>query len=182
MSGAGPVAVALAQAIGLMMSATFIIYVLIIAGGVHPAPLPAAGDARTLGWPLFVPALNEAKVIGHTVDYLRRTLPEAHVWVIDDASEDQTGAIVASRARWDPMVHVVSRRFPGARTGKGHALNAAYWQLRAWLPVAGRRDNLVIGRSHADGRPAPGLRLGRARRAGPVPATRRSAWSRSRCG
>lgn len=31
MSGAGPVAVALAQAIGLMMSATFIIYVLIIA-------------------------------------------------------------------------------------------------------------------------------------------------------
>jgi len=30
MSGAGPVAVALAQAVGLMMSATFIIYVLII--------------------------------------------------------------------------------------------------------------------------------------------------------
>ena len=155
MSGAGPVAVALAQAVGLMMSATFIIYVLIIAVAHTRRRSQPPGDARTLGWHLFVPALNEEKVIGHTVDYLRRTLPEAHVWVIDDASEDQTGAIVASRARWDPMVHVVSRRFPDARTGKGHALNAAYWQLRAWLPAAGRRDNLVIGVIDADGRPAP---------------------------
>ena len=156
MSGAGPVVVALAQAVGLMMSATFIIYVLIIAVPYARRRSQPPGDARTLGWHLFVPALNEEKVIGHTVDYLRRTLPEAHVWVIDDASEDQTGAIVASRARWDPMVHVVSRRFPDARTGKGHALNAAYWQLRARLPAAGRRDNLVIGVIDADGRPAPG--------------------------
>ena len=142
MNGVGPVVVALAQATGLMMSATFIIYVLIIAVPYARRRSQPPGDARTLGWHLFVPALNEAKVIGHTVDYLRRTLPEAHVWVIDDASEDQTGAIVASRARRDPMVHVVSRRFPDARTGKGHALNAAYWQLRAWLPAAWRRDNL----------------------------------------
>jgi len=141
MNGAGSVVVALAQATGLMMSATFIVYVLIIAVPYARRRPQSRGDARTLGWHLFVPALNEEKVIGQTVDYLRRTLPEAHVWVIDDASEDQTGAIVASRAWRDPMVHVVSRRFPEARTGKGHALNAAYWQLRAWLPAAEASNN-----------------------------------------
>jgi cellulose synthase/poly-beta-1,6-N-acetylglucosamine synthase-like glycosyltransferase len=154
MSGAGPILVALAQATGLMMSATFIVYVLIIAVPLARRRSAPAGDAATLGWHLFVPALNEEKVIGPTVDNLRRTLPEAHVWVIDDASEDRTGAIVASRARVDPMVHIVSRHFPDARTGKGHALNAAYWQLRAGLPDGGRRDRLIIGVIDADGRPA----------------------------
>jgi 1,2-diacylglycerol 3-beta-glucosyltransferase len=47
------------------------------------------------------------------------------------------------------------RKGPRARTGKGPALNAAYWQLQAWLPAAGRRDNLIIGVIDADGRPAP---------------------------
>jgi 1,2-diacylglycerol 3-beta-glucosyltransferase len=155
MNGAIPIAVALAQAAGLIMSATFIIYVLIIAVPYARRRPGQAGEARTLGWHLFVPALNEEKVIGHTIDYLRQTLPEAHVWVIDDASEDQTGAIVASRAWRDPMVHVVSRAFPAARTGKGHALNAAYGQLRAWLPAGVRRDQLVVGVIDADGRPAP---------------------------
>lgn len=145
---------ALAQAIGLMMSVAFIVYVLIIVVPFARRRPGLSGDASTLGWHLFVPALNEEQVIGRTIDNLRRTLPQAHVWAIDDASDDRTGAIVASRARLDPMVHVVSRRFPDARTGKGHALNAAYWQLRAWLPAHARHDNLIIGVIDADGRPA----------------------------
>ena len=53
--------VALAQATGLMMSATFIIYVLIIAVPFTRRRAQPSGDARTLGWHLFVPALNEEK-------------------------------------------------------------------------------------------------------------------------
>ena len=86
-----------------------------------------------------MPALNEERVIGGTIDYLRANLPSAHVWVIDDASDDRTGRIAASRAQFDPMIHVVSRRFPDARTGKGHALNAAYRALSESLPVGAVR-------------------------------------------
>ncbi len=135
------VGVALAQAVALLMSVAFITYVLIIVvpfARYRPSP---PGDGRSLNWHLFVPALNEEQVIGGTIDYLRHVFPLAHVWVIDDASEDRTGGIAASRSRSDPMVHVVSRRLPDAQTGKGRALNDAYRQLSAWLPprpTAGR--------------------------------------------
>ena len=153
-STAAQVAIALAQAIALLMSVAFIAYVVIIAvfyGRYRPAP---PGDARTLNWHLFVPALNEEQVIGGTIDYLRSVLPQAHVWVIDDASDDRTGLITVRRAQWDPMVHIVPRRLPDARTGKGHALNAAYRALSAWLPASADRRRTIIGVIDADGRPA----------------------------
>jgi len=149
------VAVALAQAVALLMSVAFITYVLIIVVPFARYRERPPGDARAFGWHLFVPALNEEQVIGETIDNLRAIFPEAHVWVIDDASDDRTGPIAASRARFDPQVHVVSRRFPDARTGKGHALNAAYRALDAWLPAHADRQATIIGVIDADGRPAP---------------------------
>ena len=149
------IGIALAQAVALLISAAFVAYVMIIVVPfVRLRPRPA-GDARSLNWHLFVPALNEEQVIGGTVDYLRDTFPAAHVWVIDDASDDHTGAIVAHRATFDPMVHMVSRRFPDARVGKGQALNAAYRALSGWLAVAVTdRRRTIIGVIDADGRPA----------------------------
>jgi len=149
------VAVALAQAVALLMSVAFITYVLIIVVPFARYRERPPGDARSLSWHLFVPALNEEQVIGETIDYLRLTFPGAHVWVIDDASDDRTGPIAALRAQFDPLVHVVSRRFPDARTGKGHALNAAYHTLDAWLPASADREKTIIGVIDADGRPAP---------------------------
>jgi 1,2-diacylglycerol 3-beta-glucosyltransferase len=148
------VGAALAQAVALLMSVAFITYVLIIVvpfARYRPSP---PGDGRSLNWHLFVPALNEEQVIGGTIDYLRAVFPLAHVWVIDDASDDRTGVIAASRARLDPWIHVVSRRLPDAQTGKGRALNDAYRQLSAWLPVSADRRKVIIGVIDADGRPA----------------------------
>jgi 1,2-diacylglycerol 3-beta-glucosyltransferase len=156
MSGtAAEVAIALTQAIALLMSVAFITYTVIIVVHYLRSRPATPGDGSTLSWHLFVPALNEEKVIGETVDYLRGTFPAAHVWVIDDDSGDQTAPIVAARALADPLVHLVSRRQPDARTGKGDALNSAYWALNAWLPLSTDRARLVVGVIDADGRPAP---------------------------
>jgi cellulose synthase/poly-beta-1,6-N-acetylglucosamine synthase-like glycosyltransferase len=148
------VGIALAQAAALLMSVAFITYAVIIVVPFLRYRPQRAGDARTLSWHLFVPALNEDRVLGGTVDYLRATFPDAHLWVIDDDSEDTTAAIAAHRARQDPFVHLVSRRHPHARVGKGDALNAAYRALNAWLPPAADRQRTVIGVIDADGRPA----------------------------
>jgi 1,2-diacylglycerol 3-beta-glucosyltransferase len=148
------VAIAVAQAMALIMSVAFITYVVIIVVPFARHRPSRPGDSRSLSWHFFVPALNEEQVIGHTVDYLRGMFPAAHVWVIDDASDDHTGAIVAHQAAFDPMVHVVSRRLPDAQTGKGHALNDAYRQLSRWLPLGADRRRAIIGVVDADGRPA----------------------------
>jgi cellulose synthase/poly-beta-1,6-N-acetylglucosamine synthase-like glycosyltransferase len=149
------VAIALAQATALLMSVAFISYALIIVIPFVRYRPRYPGDARTLDWHLFVPALNEERVVGGTIDYLRATFPDAHVWVIDDDSEDSTSSIVGMRAWADPMVHLVRRYLPEARTGKGDALNAAYQALNEWLPTDANLGRAIIGVIDADGRPAP---------------------------
>ena len=153
-SSALQVAIALAQAVALMMSVAFISYALVIVVPYLRYKPSSAGHARTLDWHLFVPALNEERVIGGTIDYLRATFPRAHVWVIDDDSEDGTASVAGIRAWADPMVHLVRRRRPRARTGKGDALNAAYLALGQWLPAAADAARTIIGVIDADGRPA----------------------------
>jgi 1,2-diacylglycerol 3-beta-glucosyltransferase len=148
------VVVALAQAVALLMSTIFITYTVIIVIHFLRYRPERPGDGGTFAWHLFVPALNEEKVIGQTVDYLRATFPTANVWVINDDSDDQTGPIVASRARADPQVHLVSRAAPDARTGKGDALNTAYRELNQWLPMSADRTGVIVGVVDADGRPA----------------------------
>lgn len=153
-SSAAQVWIALAQAVALLMSVAFITYVVIITAPLlryRPRP---AGDAAAMNWHIFMPALNEERVIGATIAYLRDTFPQAHLWVIDDDSDDETGAIVQRGARQDAFVHIVSRHQPEARTGKGDALNAAYRALGQWLPAAADRSQTIIGVIDADGRPA----------------------------
>lgn len=156
MNGSIPqVGVALAQAVALLMSVAFITYTFIIIVPFLRYRPAKPGDARALAWHLFVPALNEEQVIGETVDYLRATFAAAHVWVIDDDSDDRTASIVAGRSAADPLIHIMSRREPDARTGKGDALNAAYRALNQWLPAAADRRRTIVGVIDADGRPAP---------------------------
>jgi 1,2-diacylglycerol 3-beta-glucosyltransferase len=150
-----PVSIALAQAVALLWSVAFITYAVVIVLPFLRYQPRAAGDALALDWHLFVPALNEEQVLGQTIDYLRATLPRAHVWIVDDGSEDATAALARRRAGSDPLVHLTSRRRPDARTGKGNALNAAYQALNAWLPASADRRGTVIGVIDADGRPAP---------------------------
>jgi 1,2-diacylglycerol 3-beta-glucosyltransferase len=146
--------VAAAQATALLMSVAFITYVIVLLRPFMRDKGHSMGDSRTLSWHIFVPALNEERVIGQTIDYLRANFREADVWVIDDASDDNTAAVVKRWAEADSFVHIVSRQLPKARTGKGDALNEAYQQLSDWLPSRADRIRTIIGVVDADGRPA----------------------------
>ncbi|MEV7542531.1 glycosyltransferase [Streptomyces sp. NPDC089915] len=110
------------------------------------------GDPAAFDWHFFVPCRDEEAVIATTVARLRADFPYADVWVVDDASDDATGAIVAAFAEDDARVHLVRRVRPEARTGKGAALNAAYRELGALLGPAADRDRVVVCVVDADGR------------------------------
>jgi 1,2-diacylglycerol 3-beta-glucosyltransferase len=156
MNGSGlQVGIALTQAVALLMSVAFVTYTLVIVIHYFRYRAASPGDGRTMAWHLFVPALNEEQVIGETIDYLRATFPMANVWVIDDDSDDRTAPIVSVRAVVDPLIHLVSRKAPEARTGKGDALNTGYLALNEWLPITADRTHLIVGVIDADGRPAP---------------------------
>jgi 1,2-diacylglycerol 3-beta-glucosyltransferase len=115
---------------------------------VPPATAHAAADGFLFTF--VVPALNEARVIEHTLDRLL-SLPVRHclVLVIDDGSDDGTGHLVESHR--DPRVRLLRREFPDARRGKGAALNAGFHRLlqevgnglptrsssASWTPTAG---------------------------------------------
>ncbi|MGW2475632.1 glycosyltransferase [Streptomyces sp. NPDC001665] len=81
------------------------------------------GDPAAFTWHFFVPCRDEEAVIETTVTRLRADFPGGYVWVIDDASEDRTGSIVGALAARHERVHLVSRRLPDDRNGKGAALN-----------------------------------------------------------
>ncbi|KOG87904.1 glycosyl transferase, partial [Streptomyces varsoviensis] len=120
-------------------------------------PAAESGDATAFDWHFFVPCRDEETVVGTTVARLRADFPRAHVWVIDDDSDDATGAIVEEAAAEDARVHLVRRRRPDARKGKGAALNAAYDELNLYLSdIAGPpRDRVVVCVVDADGRLDP---------------------------
>ncbi|MFF4182599.1 glycosyltransferase [Streptomyces sp. NPDC001691] len=118
-------------------------------------PETEAGDPGALDWHFFVPCRDEEAVVGATVAQLRDDFPAAHVWVIDDDSDDRTGLIVAALAEHDRRVHLVRRVRPEARTGKGDALNAAYEQLGDFLPAGADRERTVVCVVDADGRLDP---------------------------
>ncbi|MFB9713337.1 glycosyltransferase family 2 protein [Arthrobacter methylotrophus] len=115
----------------------------------HKPEVP--GDDSAFTWHIFIPCRDEAVVIGNTIQRQRERFPDAHLWVIDDDSDDETSAIVASFAAVDPFVHLVQRRRPEARTGKGDALNAAYVQFNSWLPDSADRKKAIVAVVDADG-------------------------------
>jgi len=110
---------------------------------------------RIASMPRFalIPCLNEAAVIGATVRSLLDADDALVVVVVDDASDDATAAIVTG---WE-RVHVVRRRLPDARTGKGAALNAGFRVIR---DLVDRRDldphDVVVVVMDADGRLSDG--------------------------
>lgn len=109
------------------------------------------GDPALFEWHIFVPCRDEAAVIATTIARQRERFPAAHLWVIDDDSDDDTSAIIQAHADLDPFVHLVQRRRPLARTGKGDALNTAYDHLCRWVPADADRDRVIVAVVDADG-------------------------------
>jgi len=150
------------QAFALTLSVSFIVYVLVIIVPYLRHRPGDTGDPASFEWHFFVPCRDEDPVIGATIGYLRQTFPDAHVWIIDDDSDDETIEAVAAAAatagrgvRPDPFVHLVRRYRPDARTGKGAALNQAYRELMAWRGEGAGLSEVIVGVVDADGRPAP---------------------------
>jgi cellulose synthase/poly-beta-1,6-N-acetylglucosamine synthase-like glycosyltransferase len=144
----------LAMQLSVIMSVIFIAYVLVIIVPFLRRQKRPEGDPNALSWHFLVPCRDEEAVIGGTIDYLRGKFPQADVWVIDDDSDDRTGAIVLQRSGADEHVHLVQRRRPWARTGKGDALNTAYSRLLQHLNADVDPQKVVIAVVDADGRPA----------------------------
>ena len=144
----------LTQALAIAMSMAFVTYVLlIIAPFLRRKPAPV-GDPADWDWHILIPCRDEEAVIGGTIGYLRETFPSAHLWIIDDDSDDDTRKVVR-RWRNDDHVHLIRRRRPDARLGKGEALNSGYREITAWLGPDGDPDRVIVQVVDADGRPAP---------------------------
>jgi 1,2-diacylglycerol 3-beta-glucosyltransferase len=147
----------LAIAIALVLNGVFISYLVTLVSMFLRHKARPKGDATAFSWHFLIPCRDEEAVIGGTVGYLTEHFPVAHVWVIDDDSDDATGSIVKDHAAANPNIHLVARKRPDARTGKSEALNAAYRQLSAWLDDQGQdRARTIIAVIDADGRLAPG--------------------------
>jgi len=144
-----------AQALAFVLLVVFLAYVLLILVPFLRRKREPEGDADQFDWHVFVPCRDEETVIGATLARLRTTFPSVHVWVIDDDSEDATAEIVERTAADDPLIHLVRRRRPDARLGKGAALNAAYRALDRWLPRDTDRSRVIVAVVDADGRLAP---------------------------
>ncbi|MBO1414918.1 glycosyltransferase [Streptomyces sp. FH025] len=143
--------------LSFVLGVSFLAYVAVIVRNFLRARPDAPGDPTGFSWHFFIPCRDEEAVIGTTLDYLARHFPDARLWVIDDHSEDRTAEVVRARIDAGRPVHLVSRRLPQARTGKGDALNAAYRALQAWLPEDIDADRVVVTVLDADGRPSPGM-------------------------
>jgi cellulose synthase/poly-beta-1,6-N-acetylglucosamine synthase-like glycosyltransferase len=108
------------------------------------------GDEHTLQWHFLVPCRDEEAVIERTVCGLLESFPSAHVWAVDDASEDATLAILRRLELQSPRVHVVARTAPCARQGKGAALNAGWRVIDAAIPPTQPRDLVAVSVVDAD--------------------------------
>lgn len=147
--------IAVLNAFTLLLGVLFIVYVVtILVAFLRHKQIPP-GDPRRFEWHIFIPCRDEAAVIDQTIRRARGDFPHAHLWVIDDDSDDETAAIARSHADIDDHVHVVGRRRPHARTGKGDALNAAYAALGSWLPHDVDRARVIVVVVDADGEMAP---------------------------
>lgn len=104
---------------------------------------------------LVIPALNEERVIEGTVRAALKANAAVRVIVVDDASDDQTAAIVESIG--SDRVKLIRRKHPHAQLGKGEALNQAFRWLVAHVDRA-RLDarKVAVCIMDADGRLSPG--------------------------
>lgn len=81
---------------------------------------------------VLIPCYNEAPTIAKVVADFRRALPQAEVWVFDNASSDDTGAIAAAAG-----AHVR----PVAAKGKGNVVRAMFRDVDADLYVMADGDD-----------------------------------------
>ncbi|MFJ8816710.1 glycosyltransferase family 2 protein [Amycolatopsis thermoflava] len=143
--------------LSFFLGLVFLAYVCILVRGFVKAKPERPGDPGELDWHFVIPCRDEQAVIGGTLAYLESTFPEAHLWVIDDASGDGTAAIVAERAARNPRIHLLARKLPDARKGKGAALNHGYREISRHVGDSELRARTIVVVVDADGRPSANM-------------------------
>jgi cellulose synthase/poly-beta-1,6-N-acetylglucosamine synthase-like glycosyltransferase len=129
-----------------------------VIGAVGTRPARLHGPRGIRHYWIMVPALNEAKVIRNTVTAalaLHTDAAPVQVLVVDDGSDDGTADVL--RELDDPRLHVLTRRQPDARQGKGAALNAGYRMIRDRAERDGTVNSTIVGVIDGDGRGAPDM-------------------------
>ena len=134
--------------IAVLLSLLYVVHLFALSRRRRPELLPAPDG---LLFAYVIPCLNEEAVIEGTLDSLLALGEDSVVLVVDDASDDRTGELVA---QYDPRrVRVLRRELPNARLGKGHALNDAFRYLRASDLLGGHpADRVIVSVFDADGR------------------------------
>lgn len=134
-----------------LLVVTYVAYVVLITVPLLRRRPAARGDSSAFEWHFLIPCLNEEAVVGETVRRLVAQFPAAGVWCIDDGSDDGTPVVLAGLAHELNHVHVVTRRFPEARTGKGPALNAGWQAILDRQPASVAPERVVVAVVDADG-------------------------------
>ena len=95
----------------------------------------AAALTRVL---VIIPTFNEAQNIEAIIARLRKSVPQAHILVVDDQSPDGTGELANSLAEQDDHVHVLHR---AGKEGLGAAYLAGFrWGLERNYDVLVEHD------------------------------------------
>lgn len=139
------------DAAAFMLCASFLAYMVAIVLPLLRHRPDAYGDPSQFEWHFLVPCRDEERVIEDTLLQVVDKFPLAHMWCIDDASGDDTPAILARLAAENRRIHAVTRRLPNAHEGKGPALNAGWQALVQWLPGGADTERVIVGVLDADG-------------------------------
>jgi dolichol-phosphate mannosyltransferase len=76
-----------------------------------PRPRPATGERLATGKKIVVvPTYNEAENVERLMEAVLAQGPDYEVLVVDDASPDGTGEIVAAKAATEPRLHLLRRK------------------------------------------------------------------------
>ena len=136
----------------LLASLSFVAYMaLLVPPYVRHKPA-TLGDPSGVEWHFIIPCLDEEMVVERTVRKLHDSFAVAGIWCVDDGSVDGTPDILARLAGEMPDVHLVSRRLPEARKGKGAALNAGWDAIRRSVTSDVDPERVVVGVLDADAR------------------------------
>lgn len=86
---------------------------------------------------VILPAYNEEQTIAATIEDFHNSLPDAHIWVINNRSNDATEPVALDTlARLDCMGGVINER----RAGKGNAVRRAFLDIDADIYILADAD------------------------------------------
>jgi cellulose synthase/poly-beta-1,6-N-acetylglucosamine synthase-like glycosyltransferase len=139
-------------ATGLVLAVTTYSYVLAALGARRRTEHPT--DQPPIFFAALVPCLNEASVIGETLDSLASLRGRFHVIVLDDASDDGSPEVIQ---RMPPhLVTLVQRYGHDSRVGKGAALNHGYREILDWkVGQLYGAENVIVAVFDSDSRIPP---------------------------